>query len=128
MRRGLVLLIVAACSSNPKGGTTGGGTGTGAGTATSTGDDGTPAADAAPASTAITRAECETMIDHVLAVGNADMRSKKPPEQWPTEEQLAAIRAKLVEDQLEACLAWDRPSYECVMAAETVDALYACTR
>lgn len=104
------------------GGGNGGGTsagGGGAGTGDGGGGGGTSAAP-------VTSAECEQMIDHVLAIGMEEQRKNKPAEYVPTEEQVATIRAKLVAQQMESCLAWPRPVWECTMAAATVTALYAC--
>jgi hypothetical protein len=74
----------------------------------------------------LSRAECEQMIDHVLDVGLAQQRANKAPEHVPTKEQVAAIRERLVADQLSACLAWSRSQWDCVMASTTVETLYAC--
>jgi len=74
----------------------------------------------------LSRAECEQMIDHVLEVGLAQQRASKAPEHVPTKEQVAAIRERLVADQLSACLAWSRSQWDCVMASTTVETLYAC--
>ncbi|HUQ08463.1 MAG TPA: hypothetical protein VM261_38495 [Kofleriaceae bacterium] len=99
-------------------GSSGGGGGTGAGS-----EDGSGSASA---SAPLTRADCEKMIDHVLQIGMEEQRKTKPAEYVPTEAQVADIRAKMVEKQLEPCLEWPRPVWECTMAAPTVAALYAC--
>ncbi len=94
--------------------------GTGGGAAT--GKPAAPTEKPAP----LSRAECEQMIDHVLEVGLAQQRANKAPEHVPTKEQVAAIRERLVADQLSACLAWSRAQWDCVMASTTVETLYAC--
>jgi len=66
------------------------------------------------------------MIDHVLEIGMAEQKKLKPAELVPDEQQVAAIRAGFVEEQMEPCLAWPRPVWECTMAAATPTALYAC--
>jgi hypothetical protein len=122
MGRGLILLLLAACSSRPQGGTT---SGTGAPPPDAAGV-------AAPADAAgpgpLTREDCEQLIDHIIAVQNAELRAKKPPEEWPTEEQLAEMRANLITEMMDQCVVWDRPSFDCIMAASTVDTLYACAQ
>jgi hypothetical protein len=66
------------------------------------------------------------MIDHVLEIGMAEQRKNKPAEYVPTEAQVADIRAKMVEQQMDECLAWPRPVWECTIAATTIAALYTC--
>jgi hypothetical protein len=89
-------------------------------------DGGSKPGSAPPSPTPLSRAECEQMIDHVLEVGMAQQRAQKAADYVPTEAQVAAIRQRLVQDQLAACLAWPRPQWDCVMASTTVETLYAC--
>ena len=136
MRSCLAALVVLVVACGPKKGPDGGGGGAGgggAGDGDGAGDGagagiatGGAGGDGAAAGAPLTRAECEQMIDHVLAIGMEEQRKQKPAEYVPTEQQVADIRAKLVEQQLEPCLAWPRPVWECTMAAPSVSALYAC--
>lgn len=123
----LALGVAAGCPSGSRGG---GGTGTGPGTATAGAvDAGTVApADAdAATSTSLTPAECERLIDHVLAVQITKMRAELPPEKVPTDEQVAKIRATMGVEMMDPCLTgYDRAAYTCMLAATTVEALYAC--
>jgi hypothetical protein len=133
MRSCVAALVVLAAACGPKKGPDGGGggggdgagntAGTGAGTASGggSGDDG---GDDAPAP--LTRGECERMIDHVLQIGMAEQRKAKPAEYVPTDAQVAEIRVKLAAEQLQPCLAWPRPVWECTIAATTMAALFAC--
>ncbi len=126
MSRGLlVLLLLAGCPGRGSNGGTTAGTGAPPPRDAATTEP-APVDAAGPAP--ITRADCEALIDHILAIQNADLRSKKPPEQWPTEEQLAEKRKILIDEMLDQCVVWDRPSFDCVMSADTVDALYACAQ
>jgi hypothetical protein len=117
------LVTAAACSSQPKhtggGGDTGGTTAPDAGPAT-TGDGGSPSTGA------LTKADCDALIAHVLDVGLADMRARKPADEVPTDEQITQLRAKLSAEMMDMCLAWDRPSYDCMMAATDPAGLEAC--
>jgi hypothetical protein len=139
MRSCLAALVVLAVACGPKkgpdgggsGGGGGGGSGNGAGTggdgggagsASGTGAGGDGGGDGAP----LTRAECEQMIDHVLAVGMEEQKKNKPKEWVPTEAQVADIRASLMKQQMEPCLEWPRPVWACTMAATTVASLYSC--
>ncbi len=75
---------------------------------------------------ALTPDDCVRMIDHVLAIGMADQRARKAPELVPTAEQVATIRADMLEEQLAPCLAMPRPQWACALAARTMPALYSC--
>src|SRR5258705_8835303 len=52
----------------------------------------------------LTRDECVALIDHELEVGMADQRARKPSDLVPTADQVAALRAKLVAEQVDPCL------------------------
>jgi hypothetical protein len=128
MRTRFAVLLALAVACGPKkgpetsgggGGASGGGSGSASG-----GGDGSGTGSAAPAP--LTRADCEKMIDHVLEIGMAEQRKNKPAEYVPTEAQVADIRAKMVEQQMDECLAWPRPVWQCTMDATTVTALYGC--
>jgi hypothetical protein len=120
----IAALVTAACSSQPK--HTGGGGGTGGATPPDAGAATHPDGTGAPTSGALTKADCDTLIAHVLDVGLADMRARKPAEEVPTDEQVAQLRAKLSAEMMDMCLAWDRPSYDCMMAATDTAGLEAC--
>ncbi|MCA9674983.1 MAG: hypothetical protein KC464_08115, partial [Myxococcales bacterium] len=84
-----------------------------------------PTPDAAPGR--LGDAECEQLIDHVLDLQIKAQRAQKQADEVPTDEQIAKVRATMRDEMLEPCLtAWDRPSFDCLMAAKDVDALYAC--
>ena len=129
----LVILVAGACG--PKQGPTGGGgggnsSGSGSGSSSASGSGGGGSSSGSGSGSSsdapLTRAECEQMIDHVLEIGMAEQRAQKPAEYVPTQEQVTKIREKLAAEQLEPCLAWPRPVWECTVAAVTVSALYAC--
>lgn len=141
MRSSFAALLVLAVACGPKkgpdgGGGAGGGGASGADTTTGgagAGSDGARDGQGAGAATGagvaaapLTRAECEQMIDHVLAIGMEEQRKQKPAEYVPTEQQVAQIRASLVEQQLAPCLEWPRPVWECTMTAQSVASLYTC--
>jgi hypothetical protein len=123
-----IVVVLGACG--PKkgpdgaggGGGGGGGDGDGAGTGGGDGDGAGTASAVAP----LTRAECEQVFDHYLAVGMEEQRKNKPAELVPTEAQLADIRTKLLAEEMDGCLTWPRPVWACAMAATTVTGFYAC--
>lgn len=122
----LVAVGLAGCPSGPRGGGTGPATGGGALGGGDAGVASVPVADAATAPN-LTEPECARLVDHVLEVQLVKMRVELPPEKVPTDEQVATIRASLGEEMMPACLsAFDRAAYDCMMAATTVEALYAC--
>jgi hypothetical protein len=120
----VAILALAACSGggnkpdpeNPTGG--GGGSGS-----APVGDGGGSAATGP-----ITRADCEAMVGHILEVGVAATKRTRPETEWPTDEQVAQIRADMIADEkgMNDCMAFDRAAMDCVMAATTTDALQAC--
>lgn len=131
MRAWLVVTIVLVAACGPKKGPGSGGSGGGSGSASDGGGDAASGSDTGSGGGTVTpapltRAECEKMIDHVLAVGMDEQREQKKAEYVPTDEQVAEIRAKMVEQQLPQCLEWPRPVWECTMAATSVASLYAC--
>src|SRR5690606_37670343 len=106
----------------------GGGGGDGAGDATGGGDgaSGGDGAGGGGETAPLTRAECERAIDHFLAVGVEEQRQLKGADFTPTEQQVAELRALLLEEQMESCLTWPRPVWECTLAATSVQAFYVC--
>jgi hypothetical protein len=80
---------------------------------------------AAPAS-AVTEAECQALLAHVVAVANAAHVRTVAPEHAPTAEQLAEIRARMAPEFMPACLSLDRATLACQMRAQTRDELLAC--
>ena len=83
--------------------------------------DAPPAADRAP-----TRAECDQLIAHALALGVADQRAQLPPDRAATDPQAAQIAAELRDRFADACLRLPRATLRCALAAATTDALVAC--
>jgi hypothetical protein len=126
MRRlfALLILLAAACPSKPPQGGGGGGTGTGATPDGSDASGGGPAPDAGTA--ALTEAECGQLIDHVLDVQLADMRTRKQPDEMPTDERVAELRTQMRAEMMDGCLAWSRPSYDCIMAAADLAGVQTC--
>lgn len=122
LRASLVLAaLAAACSSHPP---RTNGTGSGAAPGADAGVTAGPDASTEPV--ALTRDDCVELIDHVLEVGLADQRASKNPDQVPTDEQVAKVRAKLQAELMDTCLTWDSTVHACMMAAKTSDSLYAC--
>jgi hypothetical protein len=104
------------------------GPGTAGGAAPGSNDAGVATA-AADASTSpnLSEAECNALVDHVLDVQLTKMRAELPADKVPTDDQVKQIRENLGAEMMPTCLsAFDRPSFDCMMAATTVDALYAC--
>jgi small lipoprotein (TIGR04454 family) len=118
-----LLLVVAACSSHPPHGSD---PGRGTGTAGRPGDAAAAPATVDAGAQALTRDECGQIVDHVLDVELADMRTRKKPDEMPTDDQIAQIRAKLSDEMMAQCLAWDRASYDCITAATDLAAIQTC--
>src|SRR5437868_3168033 len=115
MRR-IVILLVAACASHPP--KTGSGTGTGTGSASVA-----PAPDAAPATAKaepITADQCSTTIDHIFDLTLADKKAKEPDKEWH-DDKVAAARQSLHDALAPKCSTIDRASYDCFMAATSMD-------
>jgi hypothetical protein len=123
MRRAcLLLFVLAACSSRPPRGGGGGGGAPLPGDAGVAPGDG----DAGPASTTMTRAECERFLEHVLALNVQHLRAAVPADEVPTDEQLARIRAELAAELMEPCLHSERAEFACILAAGDLAAARAC--
>lgn len=90
------------------------------------GADPTDAAPADPATAAVTEAECVRFVEHTLAIGMAQQRATKPADYVPTDEQVGAIRAKLIASR--PCDGMTRGLWRCALAATTQDALYRCAQ
>ncbi len=91
-----------------------------------------PAADAPPAgqpganAPAVTDAECQALLAHVVAVANRAHTQTVTPEAAPTDAQLADIRARMAPEFIPMCMALDRATITCQMRASTRDQLLAC--
>jgi hypothetical protein len=82
---------------------------------------------APPASGPLSEAECLRLLDHYLDLAVAEKRATLPPEQVPTEEQVARIRVEMRDDAKEACVGLtERERYDCAMKARTTRALGTC--
>ena len=119
----LVLLSIAACPSpsapvGPHGGT--------AVDAAAAGSPGADAGAVAEAPAPLTDAECTQLVEHTLEIGMAQQRATKPADYVPTDDQVGAIRAKLIASK--PCDGLTRPQWECALAASTQDALYRCAQ
>ena len=90
------------------------------------GPDANPETNDAGAASAVTEAECQALLAHVVAVANAAHVRTVAPEHAPTAEQLAEIRARMAPEFVPACLSLDRAALSCQMRAQTRDELLAC--
>jgi hypothetical protein len=117
-----LILFVAACSSHPPRGTDPGSGSAGhapdAAIATAPTPDGGPAA--------LTHDECDQLIDQILRVQFVAMNKSRPANKQLTEDDIPVAREKLSTEMMAQCLAWDRPSYECIMAAKDLEAIQTC--
>lgn len=84
---------------------------------------GAPAKAPAP----VTRAECEALLDHVVALAYAEHTAKVPAEYVPTSNDVVAIRAELAPEFIRACTSLSRSAYECERAAKSREELLACS-
>jgi hypothetical protein len=122
-----VAALVLACGGpkkdpdRPGDGSDAGGGGGSASTATTGAGSG---GGGAPATGAITRAECEAMVGHVLDIGAAE----QPEHKRPTPEQLAQAKQNMIasDEDMQQCMTFDRAIHTCVMAATTVAAIGKC--
>jgi hypothetical protein len=91
-----------------------------------------PAADTPPAgqpgapASAVTEAECQALLAHVVAVANRAHTQSVTPETAPTEAQLADIRARMAPEFIPLCMGLERATIACQMRASTRDQLLAC--
>jgi hypothetical protein len=70
--------------------------------------------------------DCTRLLDRYLELEQAELRATLPPEEVPTEEQIAAIRARMQKDGMAGCIGQPRAPYMCAMEAATKPALRAC--
>jgi hypothetical protein len=85
-----------------------------------------PDSNGAGAASAVTEADCQALLAHVVAVANTAHVRTVAPEHAPTAEQLAEIRARMAPEFVPACLSLDRATLACQMRASTHDELLAC--
>lgn len=108
---------MAACGGGSK---SGGGPG-------KSGDGAGGGAEASSASGPLTEAECMQLLEHFLEVAMAEKRATLPPEQVPTDEQVARIRVQMRDEARKSCIGrTEREHYECLMKARTTRGLNAC--
>jgi hypothetical protein len=115
-----LLVLVVACACGPKHKPDNGGGGGGAGT----GSGSSQVAADAP----LTEAECTSMIHHMIDVTNEE-KYKDAPDQKPLPEQVDKVKAEAVTAGKADCMkSFDRTTFDCVIAATTVNALTACAK
>ena len=79
------------------------------------------------ASGPLTEAECMQLFEHFLEVSMAEKRATLPPEQLPTDEQLARIRTQMRDEARKSCIGRaEREHYDCLMKARTTRGFNAC--
>ena len=74
----------------------------------------------------VTAEECQRFTAHVIDLYLAEMRRSRPPEEIPTDEQVAEVRAKLDAELTERCVQFPRAVLECGLAAQTFAAVAEC--
>jgi hypothetical protein len=107
------------------GSASGSGTGTGTGTGTGSGSE-TGSGTDQPADAPVTREECVAVLGHIVDIGMADQRKRLPPDQAPTDEDVAKARKRTIDGGLEECLKMPRTMYACAMKAQDAAAMKAC--
>jgi hypothetical protein len=116
----LAVVALAACGgTKPDKGTGPNGTGSGDGTGAATGSG-----SAVPtAKNPITLEQCDAMMAHIIDVGVSEM----PVDKRPTPDKVAELKARPLSDSdKEQCLAFPKPTYDCIMAATTGAAIESC--
>jgi hypothetical protein len=87
----------------------------------------TGGAQAAPRAGPLSEAECMQLLDHYLELALAEKRATLPPEEMPTDEQVARIRVDMRSRAKESCVGLtERDRYDCAMKAGTTRALGTC--
>ena len=118
----IAALCAAGCSGGSGGDAAGGKPGAtrpGAGVA---GGAGTPRATGP-----LSEVECMQLLDHYLELALAEKRATLPPEEMPTDEQVARIRVDMRARAKESCVGLtERDRYDCAMKARTTRALGMC--
>jgi hypothetical protein len=113
-----LLVAMAAC---------GGGASSGPAASDGRARPGAPATTSADAvARPLDREDCTRLLDRYLELEQAELRASLPPEEVPTEEQVAAIRTRMHADGMPGCVGQPRAPYACAMAAPTKPALRAC--
>lgn len=74
----------------------------------------------------LTEADCERLLDHMLALLIADKKKTARPEEVPTEEDVAKTRARMSADTRDKCVGSPRAPYDCSMKAETTEGIRLC--
>jgi hypothetical protein len=120
----VIALIGVVCAAGACGSKSGGGTGTAP--LPPIGDDAgpEPAGDAGPAG--LTEAQCDDLLDHLLAVEREAQAAELDPDLQPTDEQIADIRAQMREQFLGPCMQSTQELYDCAIEARTREAFAAC--
>src|SRR5215208_3792479 len=59
--------------------------------------------------------ECARLVNHIIDIGLDVQRRTRRPEEVPTEEQVAKIRAELVPKMRTQCAHFSRASWQCAM-------------
>lgn len=114
----LTLCFIALAAAGCGGGSTSGGAGPTAG-----GGGEVVASGGGP----LTEAECTQLLEHFLDVAMAEKRATLPPEQVPTDEQVARIRVQMRDEARKSCIGrTEREHYDCLMKASTTRGLNAC--
>jgi len=84
-------------------------------------------ADTPRATGPLSEVECMQLLDHYLELALAEKRATLPPEQMPTDEQVARIRVDMRARAKESCVGLtERDRYDCAMKARTTRALGMC--
>jgi hypothetical protein len=73
----------------------------------------------------LTKADCDRLLDHMLALLIADKKKTAKPDEVPTEEDAAKTRARMSTSRDE-CIGSPRAPYDCAMKAETTEGLRLC--
>ena len=71
-------------------------------------------------------ADCGRLLDRYIDLEQAELAATLPPEEVPTAEQVAAIRARMREEGMSGCVGQPRAPFDCAMAAPDKAALRAC--
>lgn len=122
MRTALPLALLVACSSSsgaPPAATPA------AAPAQDDASDSTAAA-ATPSDAPLTEDDCVALFDHLIDIKLDELRASVPPDQVPTDEQVEEIRERMRSEEMPRCLAGDRQTFACALAATTAEDVAAC--
>ena len=76
----------------------------------------------------VSAVECGKLTEHVVELYLVEMRATRPPEEMPTDDQVAEVRKTLETALLDKCMTFPRAVLECGLAATKFVAIADCEK